>query len=91
MIFDLYHINKDKYYEIGFKELESRRSKDVKGIRIVIMIFKDEIGELLNIFVSLKQKNIDVGSLMQQKFKKMLFEQLTQEEFLFFKEVNEIK
>lgn len=71
--------NKEKYFKIGLKELEERKRTTTK------MVGDEEIKELLEIMLVLKEKGIDIVSVMQEKFRKRLFEQLSYEEFLVLK------
>ena len=81
---ELYEVNKEKYFKIGFKELEERKRSTTK------MVGDEEIKELLDIMLVMKDKEIDIGLIMQKKFKKRLFEQLSYEEFLVLKELSKI-
>lgn len=77
---ELYEENKEKYFKIGFKELEDRKRAITK------MVGDKEIKELLEIMLVMKDKGIDIVLVMQEKFKKRLFEQLSYKEFLVLKE-----
>lgn len=79
-----YEDNKEKYFKIGYKELESRNRNTVK------MVGEKEIKELLNFSLILKDKDIDMMLFIQKKFKKKLYEQLTYDEFLTIKNLSEI-
>lgn len=54
------------------------------------MVGDKEIKELLEIMFVMKDKGIDIGLVMQKKFKKKLFEQLCYGEFLVLKEISKI-
>lgn len=83
---ELYEVNKEKYFKIGFTELDARKRTSVK------MVGDKEIKELLDIMLILKDKDIDIVTVMQEKFKKKLLEQLSYDEFLVLKELkNKIK
>lgn len=76
---ELYEENKEKYFKIGIRELEKRKRTTAK------IVGDKEIKELLEIMLVLKDKGIDIVSVMQEKFKKRLFEQLSYDEFLVLK------
>lgn len=69
--------NKEKYFKIGFKELEARKGT----------VGDKEIKELLEVMLMLKDKGINIGLIMQKKFKKRLFEQLSYDEFLVLQKI----
>lgn len=81
--------NKSNFYSEGKKVLEERQNRKEQTNKKINLINSDEIKELLNISLSLKEKNIDIVSIMQEKFKKKLFEQLSYEEFIFLKNYNQ--
>lgn len=80
---ELYEENKEEYFKIGFKELEERKRTTTK------MVGDKEIKELLEIMLVMKDEGIDVVVVMQEKFKKKLFGQLSYEEFLVLKRLSE--
>lgn len=82
---ELYEENKEKYFKIGFTELEERKRTTTK------MVGDEEIKELLEIMLVLKDKGIDILSVMQEKFKKKLLEQLSYDEFLLLKDFKSVQ
>lgn len=81
---ELYETNKEKYFKIGFKELEKRKRTTAK------LVGDEEIKELLGIMLVMKDKEIDIVTVMQEKFKKKLFEQLSYDEYIVLKKLNEV-
>lgn len=80
---DVFFKNRNRYFEIGETILEKRKQGKVKNNIDVGDVEIKELLELVNIF---KSKNQDLGTFIQEKFKKKLFKDLTMNEFKIIKE-----
>lgn len=74
--------NKASFYSEGGKVLEERQIRREQKKKEIKLINSDEIKELLTLETITQ---INYVAIMQEKFKKKLFEQLSYEEFLFLK------